>query len=345
VIPALPPFSRQRSGRGDIAPTSYGAQYSRFGRGRRRGVERLVAMSPRVDLLTLRLFVAVVEESSLTKAAERYNIANSAVSKRISFLEETFKIELLHRLHKGVEPTPEGLALLRHAREILRSVDDLEGELHEFAKGTRGSIRVVANESTIFGYLPEELSAFLDRFPLVQVSFQAQTSHAVVQSIIDNVADIGIFAGEFPTADLQVFKYKQDRIAVVVPKGHELARRKSVRFSDLLDFDLVDQEPNSSIDAVLSRAYVEAGRVLRTRIRVSSSEAACRMVEANLGIAFVNERIATCLSRVTGIVSLRLDEAWAVRQHRLCVRGFGQLPIAARLLVEHLIPGIAARAS
>lgn len=302
-------------------------------------------MSPRVDLWTLRLFVAVVEERSLAKAADRYNIANSAISKRISFLEETFKVELLHRSHKGVEPTAEGLALLRHAREILRSVDDLEGELQEFAHGMRGHIRVVATESAIFGSLPEELSTFLARYPMVQTSFQAQTSHAVVQSIHDNIADIGIFAGEFPTADLQVFKYRQDRLAVVVPKGHALARRKSVRFADLLAFDLVDQEPNSSIDVLLSRAYVEAGRVLRTRIRVSSSEAACRMAEANLGIAFVNERIAMCLSRVIGIVALRLDEPWAVRQHKLCVRDFAQLPIAARLLVEHLVPEVAVRSS
>jgi DNA-binding transcriptional LysR family regulator len=305
--------------------------------------ERFDVVSPRVDLLTLRLFVAIVEERSLAKAAERYNIANSAVSKRISFLEDSFRVELLHRHHKGVEPTAEGLALLRHAREILRYVDDLEGELKEFAKGTRGQIRVVANESTIFGYLPEELSGFLSDHPMVQVNFQAQTSPMVVQSIIENTADVGIFAGDVPTGDLEVFKYKSDRIAVVVPKGHVLAERGSVRFAELLDFDLVDQERNSSIDVLLSRAYVEVGRVLRTRIRVSSSEAACRMVEANLGIAFVNERIATCLARVIDIVALKLDEPWAVRPHRLCLRNFATLPIAARLLVEHLVPGVAAK--
>lgn len=296
-----------------------------------------------MDLFTLRLFVAVVEERSLAKAAERYSIANSAVSKRISLLENSFRIELLLRHHKGVEPTAEGLALLRHAREILRYVDDLEGELHDYAKGTRGQIRVVANESTIFGYLPDDLSTFLARHPIVQVNFQAQTSNTVVQSIHENVADIGIFAGDVPTGDLDVFKYRQDRIAVVVPRQHMLAEQGSVRFTELLDFDLVDQEPNSSIDTLLSQAYAEVGRVLHTRIRVSSSEAACRMVEANLGIAFVNERIATCLAQVIGIVALKLDEPWAVRQHKLCVRNFATLPIAARLLVEHLIPDLSAK--
>ncbi len=299
-------------------------------------------MSPRVDLLTLRLFVAVVEDRSLAKAAERFNIASSAVSKRISLLEDSFRIDLLHRHHKGVEPTPEGLALLRHAREILRYVEDLEDELHEFAKGTRGQIRIVANESTISGPLPEELSTFMARHPMVKVAFQAQASYAAVQSVLENTADIGIFAGDVPTADLEVFAYYRDRLAVVVPKGHVLAARGVVRFVDLLEFELVEQEPNSSIDTLLSRAYVEVGRTLRTRIRVSSSEAACRMAEANLGIAFVNERIATSLARVLAIVPLRLDEPWAMRQHRLCVRNFTALPIAARFLVEHLIPDLAA---
>lgn len=78
--------------------------------------------------------------------------------------------------------------------------------------------------------------------------------------------------------------------------------------SDLHGSEFVDQEPNSSINALLFQAYARASHTPRARIRVSSSEAACRMAEANLGIAFANERVATCLETALNIFPLCLDE-------------------------------------
>ncbi|WP_247563004.1 LysR family transcriptional regulator [Bradyrhizobium sp. 188] len=61
-------------------------------------------MTAKIDLLTLQLFVAIVEEQSIAKAAEKKNIAASAVSRRISDIEDLFQVELLHRHSKGIEP-------------------------------------------------------------------------------------------------------------------------------------------------------------------------------------------------------------------------------------------------
>jgi DNA-binding transcriptional LysR family regulator len=77
-------------------------------------------MSVRFDTPTLKLFAAIVEEQSIAKAAEREHIAASAVSKRISDLEETLGIAP-EPLHKGIEPTAAGYALLHHARAVLRN--------------------------------------------------------------------------------------------------------------------------------------------------------------------------------------------------------------------------------
>src|SRR5690242_16266667 len=108
---------------------------------------RLRTMISRLDLLTLKLFVAIVEEQSMAKAAEREHIAPSALSRRISDLEETLGTPLLHRHHKGIDPTPAGRALIQHARTVIRDLVQLESELVEFSKGTRGHVRIFANES------------------------------------------------------------------------------------------------------------------------------------------------------------------------------------------------------
>ena len=138
-------------------------------------------MTAKIDLLTLQLFVAIVEEQSIAKAAERKNIAASAVSRRISDIEELFQVELLHRHSKGIEPTPAGYALLEHARVILGNLAQLETELSGYRQGKRGHIRICANKSAILESLAGELSSFLEQHPLVRIDLEENISPAIVQ--------------------------------------------------------------------------------------------------------------------------------------------------------------------
>ena len=93
-----------------------------------------------LDLRTLQLFVAVVEEETVAKAAKREHIAASAVSKRIADLEKEVKVDLFRRHRTGLEPTPAGHALLHHARMLMRNLAQLETELGDYEQGLRGSV-------------------------------------------------------------------------------------------------------------------------------------------------------------------------------------------------------------
>lgn len=91
-----------------------------------------------LDHLSLHLFILVCEEGAIARASERAFIAPSAVSKRISDIEARFATPLLKRSKRGVEPTPAGLGLLRHARSLTRAMERLDSELSEYAEGARG---------------------------------------------------------------------------------------------------------------------------------------------------------------------------------------------------------------
>jgi DNA-binding transcriptional LysR family regulator len=89
----------------------------------------------RIDFVTLKLFVAIADERSLTKAAEREHLALAAVSKRVSDLESQLGIALLYRQPKGVELTPAGHALLHHARNVMDALQLVNhGLKHELRK-------------------------------------------------------------------------------------------------------------------------------------------------------------------------------------------------------------------
>ena len=289
-----------------------------------------------VDLLTLKLLVAVVEEQSVAKAAEREHIAASAVSKRIADLEKSAHVQLFRRHRTGLSPTPAGHALLHHARVIMRDLAQMDSELGDYARGVRGSIRLCANMSAMLEYLPDDLSGFLALHPLIRVDLEEATSPLVVRAVADGVAEIGIYGGNIPAPGLTVLPYREDRLVVVVPAKHPLRKHASVRLGAVLPYDLVGMQKGSSIDALVVKAAADLGRPMKLRIRTSGFDAIARMVQAGLGVAVMPQIVADGYRPTLKIATIALHEPWAARRLDLCVLDLPSLPAAARLLVEHL---------
>src|SRR5260221_8016284 len=139
------------------------------------------ALSRRVDLTPLRLFIAICKEQNLTRAASREGIAASAVSKRMNDFELAFGVTLFKRLAKGMALTPAGEALLHHARLTLLNVEKIAVELTEYSQGVRGHVRMFANPSAIVQFLPEDLSAFFGAHEFLRVDLQERPSGQVVR--------------------------------------------------------------------------------------------------------------------------------------------------------------------
>lgn len=154
---------------------------------------------------------------------------------------------------------------------------------------------------------------------------------------MDNSADIGVYSGDLPTGDLSVHSCFKDRLVVVVPSGHELAERSGVGFAELLGYQLIEQEPRSSIQTLLLKNASELGSIPRSRVRVGGFDAVCRMVEAGLGLGIIPDQLAAKLGPVMDISIVALEDDWAVREHKICVRGDAELPLATRLLLRHLL--------
>ena len=288
------------------------------------------------DLVSLRLFVAVCEEASIARAAEREAIAPSAVSKRIAEIEEMTGAPLLTRGARGVTPTAAGAALLHHARQVLRGIEKMQAELSEYAQGVRGHVRVFANVSSIVEFLPSDVSAFLAGHPSVRLDLQERVSTGVVAGVREGAADVGICWGIVDTAGLKTLPYASDLLTVVVPPGHPLARRKSVRFEEMLDFEFVGLQPESLMNAFLGGVAARAGRTLAYRIHVTTFEAACRVIAARLAIGVIPSEIARPYETTLGIKVLPLEDDWARREIVVCMRDYDALPVPVRAFVDHL---------
>lgn len=247
-------------------------------------------LTRRIDLMTLRLFVAICEEGNLTKASLREAIAPSAASRRLNELEAALKVTLFERLRDGMALTPAAASLLHHARMMLLNLEKIAAELTEYAEGVRGHVRMYANLSAIVEFLPDDLPSFFAKHRALRFDLEARTSAEVIRGVEAGLADLGICSADVEARSLQRFRYRHDRLVIVVPQQHPLANARALDFADTLDFDHVGLFAASSIYLRCQYSARQAGKKLRLRAQVPGFDAACRMVQA--GMALVSFLIA-----------------------------------------------------
>ncbi|MGO4303617.1 LysR family transcriptional regulator [Cupriavidus sp. RAF12] len=300
----------------------------------------------KIDPLSLKLFLAVSELGTIAAAAEREHIAASALSKRISDLEDALRTQLLARSNKGISPTPAGLALQDLSRGIVNDLDNIATMMQDYATGTRGLVRIYANVSSIAQFLPTDLHGFVEQYPDVQLQLEERISTAILRGVAENAADIGCYAdvGSVPP-NVITLPYREDHLVVVMSKGNPMARRKRLTTEELLRHYLIGLQTGSYINLQLLRIAGELGMPVKFRMQVNSYDAVCLMVEADMGIGILPVSLAQRYARTLGIRIVDLDAPWADRKLNLCIRTYDGLPVAARLLVDHLCPTAAAIAA
>ena len=272
------------------------------------------------DIDSLALFVRAAELRSLTKAAEASHIGLAAASRRMALLEHRFKTPLLERSSRGVNLTPAGASLLPHAKALLVGINHMQAEMHDHAKGRKGTLRILANTSVMTESLPEDLAGFARQNPDVRLLLEERWSSEIVQQLLAAEGDVGIIVEGIRTEGLETFPYATDRIAVVMPADHPLARVPEMTFADVLDDDLIALESGSSMMRLLAEQAVIAERTLQLRVEVRSFEAVCRMVQAGLGLGLLPYQAASVLGKGLGLAVRPLTEEWAERRMLICVR-------------------------
>jgi DNA-binding transcriptional LysR family regulator len=266
------------------------------------------------DIDSLALFVKAAELRSLTRAAESSHIGLAAASRRIALLEHRMKSPLLERSPKGVELTAAGTTLLVHAKSMLLLLNQMQADMDDHAAGRRGQLRVLANTSAMTQYVPDDLARFSKAHPDVRLIVEERWSAQIVAALLAGEADVGVIMEGTPADGLEVFAYRTDRLAVVLPAGHALAAAQTAAFVDVLDYDLIALESNSSMMRLLAEQAVAAEKGLRLRVQVRGFEVVCRVVQSGLGVGLLPFHAANAMAHSMGLVVRPLRDAWAARQ-------------------------------
>ena len=300
-----------------------------------------LSMGLKVDPVSLKLFVAVCETGTIAAAAEREFIAASAISKRIAEMEHWVGTPLLNRGQRGVSPTAAGTALLRHAREILRSMRQLQAELGDHSQGVRGHVHVLANVSSMAEFVPEDIQAFVGQHPDVRITLEERRSADVVRGIEDGEADIGISRAFVPSRGLTCHPHRFDHFGVAMDEAHPLAREACLAFKDTLRFERIgmslDPANHASLQALMVQAAAEHGQELFYRVQVGNYDAALRLLRGSMALAILPMEAAHVRATSLGLRMVPLSDAWARQQFIVCVRSAEPASPAAHKVLAHLL--------
>lgn len=251
-------------------------------------------------------------------------------------LEQQFGLPLFQRLPHGMALTDAGRALLGHARSVAHSVARMQDDAQSFRDGDKGVVRIAACTSTVLQFLPADLLRCHTAWPDVKIDLQELNSPGVIQALGRGIADIGIYESTLGVVPLPSMPYHADRLLLVVPAGHALARRREVRLEDFIDHDVIGMSEGSAISSTLERVAAEAHRSIRMRIRVSSFASMMAMIEQGIGVGLMPEQVATSFSGNRRFRRVAIAEDWAVRRFVLCHQPPAALSSAAQAVIDVL---------
>lgn len=286
------------------------------------------------DLPDLRLFIHVAEASSLTGGAQRAHLSTAAASTRMKALEGQLGSRLFYRSSHGIDLTPAGEKLLRHARTILRQVEFVKSDFSDYVGGASGHIRIFANTTAVTEFMPEVLAGFLAERPGVTVDLQERLTRDIIRGVLDSAADLGVVAGPVQAKNIEVLPFSIDRLVLATPQHHPLAQRECVSLRECLEYPHISLHDGSTLLQFLQNHVKELGQILPLRIQVFGFEPVCRMIEAGVGVGILPESSALRYQSIMNIRLVELNEPWAQRERSVVVRDLEALPTCGRELAE-----------
>lgn len=249
-----------------------------------------------IDIHRLNAFVAVVEESSISKAAVRLHIQQPPLTRLIKSLERELDIELFKRLPRGVEVTEAGKVLYEEAVTILAHASSIAQRVHNIAQGKEGQINIGFTHSIgLHPFLPTLLRHFREKFPAVSIHLEEDSSSELMDDVLNGKLDM-VFVRK-PTSkktELRSVHVLDETLMVALPSNHPLVACESgLQLKDLEPYEFVLYRRiggQNLYDNILANCY-QAGfnpNVVQEAPRLTSC---LNLIAAGIGLSIVPESI------------------------------------------------------
>ncbi|WP_314158109.1 LysR family transcriptional regulator [Actinomyces oris] len=247
-----------------------------------------------MELQQLRYAVAIAEEQSFTRAAQRCFVVQSALSRQIKSLESELGVRLFARTSRKVEVTPAGEAFVQQARLCLQAAERAKTSAAAAHGEIRGSLTIGVIPTVTAVDIAAVLGAFRRSYPEVGVHVRTGGSDEFLRRIAAGQLDVGLLGlaeGVTPQG-VQTRKLSRERLVAVLSKGHRFAGRRRLRLEDLADEPFVDFPEGSSGREQSDLTFDRAGLRREVSFEVNTADLLTGLVRQGLGVALVAPSVA-----------------------------------------------------
>ena len=240
----------------------------------------------KLTLRQLEIFVAVARLQSVSRAADKLALSQSAASAALSELERQFDMQLFDRVGKRIRLNELGSSVLPHAAELIDRARELEGAFQ--AQDAAGELNVGAT-LTIGNYLGTLIvSNFMQRHPGSRVTLAVENTAHIIAKVASFELDLGLVEGRCQHPDIEVMHWGDDALEVFAAPDHPLAKKRRLTPTDFARADWIVREPGSGTRETFDLAVAGVLPSVNIKLELSHTEAIKRAVESGLGIGCIS---------------------------------------------------------
>ena len=239
-----------------------------------------------MEIPQLEAFLAVGTFGGFRRAADALRVSQPAVSARIKALEESLGVALFERAATGLTLSPAGRALRPHAEQLLQVVAHARQAVHDVRPSSGGALAIAAALSICTYLLPDVLKRFHAAHPKTMITVRSGHSKEVLEMVLAGEAELGL-ARSLQHPEIETVSLRDDPLMLVTTPGSPMARAGRARLDEIAAQPLVFFDRGSSDWTLTLGLFRRAGLVPNVVLEVESIEAAKRMVERGIGIAFL----------------------------------------------------------
>lgn len=270
-----------------------------------------------MDVVSLKVFLAVTETGSFSAAAERVHITQPAISKRIASLEQALNTRLFDRIGRRIALTPAGVALAQRARHLIAEIEDIKRGVSKFSRDIAGTLRVATSHHIGLHRLPAALKLFSATYPQVRLDLRFMDSEQGCQAVVQGDVELAVVTlPAQPVAQLTFQSVWVDPLNIVVGRRHPLVNRRGVSAAELCTYPAVLPGVGTYTREIIIAALARAQGEVQAAMSTNYLEVLKMLTAIGLGWSALPDTLIDESVKVVHIKNIRIRRTLGIVQHQ-----------------------------
>lgn len=249
-----------------------------------------------IELRQFRQFIAVAEELSFRRAAERLNMAQPPLTATIKRIEDEVGAILIERTNRIERLTEAGRVFLDEARKTVNQAERAMLAAQRAGAGLTGTLRVTFVASAAREILPSILLRFREHYPAVKLELREAMTTQQLASLANNDSDLGFVIPPLQDAEnLKIEVVARNRLVAALPEGHPLTKAAQITLADMSheSWILFAARQGPGLHRIIHTACAKAGFSPRIGQEAPQMDTIANLVAGGMGVALVSRALAT----------------------------------------------------